>query len=116
MFAKRTAWQLEPNRLSAAVERHRRSGRELLDLTESNPTHCRLNYDEAAILNAFANPSNLFYAPDPQGLLSAREAVASYYRTRGDAVDPERIILTTSTSEAYGFLFRLLCDGGDEVL
>src|SRR5947207_8241943 len=106
MFVKRTAWQLEPNRLSAAIERHRRSGRELLDVTESNPTRCGLSYDDAAILSAFANPSNLIYAPDPQGLLSAREAVASYYSERGEAVHPEHIILTTSTSEAYGFLFR----------
>src|SRR5438067_8383808 len=116
MFAKRTAWQLEPNRLSAAMERHRQSGRELLDLSESNPTHCGFRYDEAAILSTFANPANLSYAPDPRGLVCAREAVAGYYRARGEAVDPEHIILTTSTSEGYGFLFRLLCDVGDEVL
>jgi alanine-synthesizing transaminase len=31
-------------------------------------------------------------------------------------VDPDALVLTTSTSEGYGYLFRLLCDAGDEVL
>jgi alanine-synthesizing transaminase len=34
----------------------------------------------------------------------------------GIDLDPARIVLTASTSEAYGFLFKLLCDPGDEVL
>jgi alanine-synthesizing transaminase len=32
------------------------------------------------------------------------------------ALEPEQIVLTTSTSEAYSFLFRLLCDPGSEIL
>jgi aspartate/methionine/tyrosine aminotransferase len=32
------------------------------------------------------------------------------------ALDASRIVLTTSTSEAYSFLFRLLCDPGNEIL
>jgi aspartate/methionine/tyrosine aminotransferase len=47
---------------------------------------------------------------------SAREAVAGYYRDHGADVDPDAVVLTTSTSEGYGYLFRLLCDVGDEVL
>ena len=57
------------------------------------------------------------YDPSPRGSEAARESVAAYYRARGmSACDPERILLTASTSEAYAHLFRLLCDPGDEVL
>ena len=56
------------------------------------------------------------YAAEPLGTLAAREAVRSYYRDAGADVAIERLCLTTSTSEAYSFLFRLLCDPGDEVL
>jgi aspartate/methionine/tyrosine aminotransferase len=56
------------------------------------------------------------YDPDPRGMRSAREAVAGYYADHGAAVDPDAVVMTTSTSEGYGYLFRLLCDAGDEVL
>jgi aspartate/methionine/tyrosine aminotransferase len=49
-------------------------------------------------------------------MISAREAVAQYYSDAGASVPLDRICLTTSTSEAYSFLFRLLCNAGDEVL
>jgi alanine-synthesizing transaminase len=115
-FARRTQWDLAPNRFTQALERHRAAGRELLDLTESNPTRCGLAYDEQAILRALADPRALAYQPDPRGLPHAREAVASYYAERGEQTAPERIFLTTSTSEAYSWVFRLLCEPGDEVL
>lgn len=113
MFAKRTDWSLAPNRYTQAVEVHK--GRELLDLTASNPTTIGLEYGPG-LLKAFTDPAALRYSPEPRGMLSAREAVASYYASRGEQVSPEQIILTTSTSEAYSFVFRLLCDPGDEVL
>ena len=118
MFAKRTNWNLEENPYARAVRRHRESGRPLLDLTISNPTACGFEYDEAAILRALQSPATLRYEPEPKGLLSARQAVVDYYREKNSsaAVDPERLILTTGTSEAYSFLFRLLCEPGDEVL
>lgn len=116
MFSRRTSWKLAPNRFSVAVEKHRAAGREVLDLTASNPTQVGLHYDEQAILRALATAEALVYRPDPKGLRVAREAVAAYYAGRGEAVDPERIILTTSTSEAYSLIFRLLCDPEDEVL
>lgn len=116
MFARRTAWQLAPNRLSCALEAHRKSGRELLDLTASNPTNIGLRYDEQTLAAALARPEALRYEPDPRGLLSARQAVVQYYRERGVSLDPAQILLTTSTSEAYSFIFRLLCDAGDQVL
>lgn len=115
MFSQRTNWNLAPNRFTRAVEEHRRSGREALDLTVSNPTAVGFQY-ESGLLRALSNPAALSYMPDAKGMRSAREAVSAYYAARGERVPPENIILTTSTSEAYTFAFRLLCDPGDEVL
>ncbi len=116
MFSRRTSWPLTPNRITAAVEKHRASGREVLDLTASNPTTIGLHYHREAILSALTNEKVVRYEPDPKGLRVARDAVAAYYRERGTTVDPERIILTTSTSEAYSFIFRLLCEPDDEII
>lgn len=118
MFSKRTNWSLEQNAYTRALDRHRQSGRRLLDLTASNPTQCGFQYDEAAIFAALRDPAALRYEPEPKGLPTARAAVAEYYRQMRPAVqvDPEKLILTTGTSEAYSFLFRLLCEPGDEVL
>ncbi|MGH9735873.1 MAG: pyridoxal phosphate-dependent aminotransferase [Candidatus Acidiferrales bacterium] len=115
-FAKRTNWNLQTNRLSEALDQHRAAAKPLLDLTASNPTKCGFQYDSETILHALANNASLAYEPQSQGLLSAREVVAEYYAKRGDRVSPANIILTTSTSEAYSFAFRLLCDPGDEIL
>ncbi len=122
MFASRTHWRLEPNRLSQALDEHRRSGRDLFDLTASNPTECALAYPSEEILKALADPRALSYRPESKGLREAREAVSGYYRGRagfsgqGGEVDPERILLASGTSEAYSHIFRLLCEPGDEIL
>lgn len=116
MFAKRTNWNLDANRLSEALARHRAAGRPLLDLTASNPTECGLEYDSGAILGALVNPSALCYSPDARGLRSARESIAAYYAAREIVVTIDDMILTTSTSEAYSFAFRVLCNPGDEIL
>ena len=116
MFAKRTNWNLTPNRLSQALAGHRAAGKPLLDLTISNPTECGFEYDSEAILNALRNPAVLKYEPNPKGLECARRAVAEYYAEKGAVVAVGDIILTTSTSEAYSFVFRLLSDPGDEIL
>ncbi len=127
MFASRTHWRLETNRLTQALEKLRQSGRDIFDLTASNPTDCGLAYPQEEILAALADPRALTYRPESKGLLEAREAVAGYYagrpgfetmphRQRTVAVDPERILLTSGTSEAYSHIFRLLCEAGDEVL
>jgi len=116
MFAKRTNWNLAPNRLSEALAAHRAAGKSLLDLTVSNPTECGFEYDSAAILDALRNPAALSYEPNPRGLESARRAVAGYYADRGEDVSAEDIFLTASTSEAYSYIFRTLCDPGDELL
>jgi aspartate/methionine/tyrosine aminotransferase len=116
MFAKRTNWNLAPNRLSQALAAHRAAGKPLLDLTVSNPTECGFEYDRSAILNALGNPAALSYEPDPRGMESARRAVAGYYAGRNEDVSADDTFLTTSTSEAYSYVFRTLCDPGDEVL
>ncbi len=117
MFSKRTDWKLEENAYTRALRRHQQSGKSVLDLTASNPTTCDFQYDEAAILSALHSKEALQYDPEPKGLGSARDAVVDYYRRQKPAVrlDPERLILTTGTSEAYSFLLRLLCEPGDEI-
>jgi aspartate/methionine/tyrosine aminotransferase len=116
MFASRTNWNLKPNRLAEALERHKAGGRRLLDLSASNPTECGFNYDASAILQALGNPESLQYHPDPRGLKSARQAVVNYYTERGEHLSVDDLLLTASTSEAYSFIFRLLCNPGDELL
>ena len=116
MFSHRTDWKLTPNRFTQAQQELRAAGREILDLTISNPTRAELHYDAEAILKALVNPNAMDYDPQPKGLLSAREAVAAYYRKQHDKVNPESIVLTTSTSEGYSYLFRLLCNVEDEIL
>lgn len=115
-FAQRTSWNLATNRYSEALEAHRRAGRELLDLTASNPTTVGLHYREDELLRALANPEALHYDPQPKGLPAARAAIATYYAQHATQLSPEDLILTTSTSEAYSLVFRLLCDPGDAVL
>ncbi len=115
-FSRRTAWDTTETEWARLLRERRAAGLPVLDLTASNPTRCGFEYDAEAILAALQAPAVLDYDPNPKGLLRAREAVAGYYAEHRAAVDPERIFLTTSTSEAYSFLFRLLCDPGDEVL
>lgn len=114
-FSARTSFDLAENRLSAAAASLRRSGARLLDLTTGNPTAAGIPYPDA-IVQAFADPALLRYAPDPLGTAAAREAVAAALARRGVPADPGRILLTASTSEAYSYLLRLLCDPGDDVL
>jgi len=122
MFASRTKWRLDQNRFAQALDAHRRAGKELLDLTISNPTECGVSYPEQKILAALSDPRALAYLPESKGLREARGAVVGYYDGRmgfaatGQSVDPERIILTSGTSEGYSHIFRLLCDAGDEIL
>jgi alanine-synthesizing transaminase len=131
MFSSRTNWKLAQNRFTQTLAEVRASGATVLDLTHSNPTRVGLKYDERAILGALASARALDYDPQSKGLLEARKAVAGYYRERGHRgsgnvasnvstggvdVDAEQIVLTTSTSEGYSYVFRLLCNAGDELL
>jgi aspartate/methionine/tyrosine aminotransferase len=115
MFSDRFHWDLEPNRLARLLQEKRRAGVQVLDLTESNPTRASLSYPREMV-EALADPRALAYDPQPCGSTEAREAVCRYYADRGHAVEPDRVLLTASTSEAYAYLFKLLANPGDEVL
>jgi aspartate/methionine/tyrosine aminotransferase len=114
MLSGRSAFDLAPNAMARALAAA--GGRPLLDLTESNPTRAAIPYDTAPVLAQLASPRGLLYEPHPFGLPAARLCVANELSSWGTAVDASRVALTASTSEAYAFLFKLLCDPGDEIL
>jgi alanine-synthesizing transaminase len=116
IFSTRTNWDLAENDLTTAVHARRAAGLPLIDLTVANPTACGFLYDEPTILAPLSNPAALTYTADPLGQPSARASVSAYYSDHNATVPVDRLCLTTSTSEAYSFLFRLLCNPGDEVL
>jgi aspartate/methionine/tyrosine aminotransferase len=115
MFSDRTRFDLRPNRLAERLAERRASGAALIDLTQSNPTRAGLP-EARDLLAPLALDAARRYDAQPFGLAEARAAVARDFARRGAALDPDRILLHASTSEAYGFLFKLLCDPGDEVL
>jgi len=113
MFSSRLDWTIATNPLTRLLHAKRAAGDRVLDLTESNPTNAGLAYCQNEILAALSDSRSLLYQPAPAGLETARSAVSEYYSGR---VEIDRILLTASTSEAYGFLFKLLANPGDEVL
>ena len=114
-FSKRTNWNTQESELARAHRLRAEAGLPIADLTASNPTRCGFAYD-AELLGALGNPDALDYDPQPRGSLAGRRAVCGYYADHGVEVGPEQVVLTTSTSEAYSFLLRLLCDAGGEIL
>jgi aspartate/methionine/tyrosine aminotransferase len=115
VFSRRICSNLTPNRLTEAVRQRRNERQPIIDLTESNPTRAGIEYPHD-LLAPLANPRGLLYAPQPLGLIAARRAIAGEYRRRDLSLDPERVVLTASTSEAYSLLFKLLAGPGDDVL
>jgi aspartate/methionine/tyrosine aminotransferase len=114
-FSKRTNWNMEESELAQAHRKRLEAGLPIADLTASNPTRCGFVYP-TALLTALNDPRSLDYDPQPLGMLPARQAVCDYYAAHSVALDPGQIVLTTSTSEAYSYLFRLLCDPGDQII
>jgi aspartate/methionine/tyrosine aminotransferase len=110
-FSTRTPSDLTPTPLARLLEGEQGG----VDLTLSNPTRAGLEYDEAAIRAALARPEVLRYEPSALGHEAARQAVARYLASIGRPVSHDRLALTASTSEAYGALFKLLCDPGEAV-
>lgn len=106
---------MDENDLSRALEALRAKGEQIADLTESNPTRCGFVYPPG-LLGQLTVPEGLLYAPVPRGLPAMRQELTQYYARKSVAIDPEQITLTSSTSEAYSFLFRLLMEPGDKVL
>lgn len=116
MFSSRTPASLVSNRLTEALERRRHDGLRVLDLTITNPTRAGIEYPRDMILDALRDPSCLTYEPTPPGLRAARESVARYHACQGNPVHPDHLVLTGSTSEAYSWIFKMLCEPGDEIL
>jgi aspartate/methionine/tyrosine aminotransferase len=114
-FSKRTDWNAEESEQARAYRDRVAAGLPIADLTASNPTRCGFEYPPD-LLDALTHPASLEYQPEPLGMLSARQAVSRYYAERGISFNPFHALLTTSTSEAYSYLFKLLCDPGDLVL
>lgn len=113
MFSSRLPSRLTANAFTEAVDARKRAGVPLVDLTETNPTVVGLPYP-ASLLAPLGDAAGLRYRPDPRGLIEAREAIAAEYGA--GRLHADRLILTASTSEAYAWLFKLLCDPGDDVL
>ncbi|HEY2410213.1 MAG TPA: pyridoxal phosphate-dependent aminotransferase [Polyangiaceae bacterium] len=116
MFSRRTEHDSRSNSIASAVAERQARALPTLDLTVSNPTQTGLPYAEREILDALADACCLRYEPHAFGLPRARTAVAELLRADSFDVPIEHILLTASTSEAYSFLFKLLCDPGDEIL
>jgi len=116
MFSRRTDWKLAPNRLTMAIDEARAAGRQPIDLTISNPTRAGISYHVSAILDSLGRNQSLDYDLQPKGLIGAREAIAEYYDSRREQVDPEALVLTSGTSEGYSYIFRLLANPDDEIL
>src|SRR5690349_14038939 len=116
MFSSRVPRQLEANAFSRALGAARAAGRELIDLTVSNPTRAGI-VASPELIGVLADLRSVNYAPEPFGLAAARQAVVEDYARRRVQTSADRIVLTASTSEAYALLFKLLCEpAGDAVL
>jgi len=115
VISRRVPPHAEANAVTRALAELRAGRAPIVDLTESNPTRCGIPYP-AGLLESLADPAALEYEPHPFGLPRARAAVAADQQRRRVHVDPDQVFLTASTSEAYAWLFKLLCDPGDGVL
>src|ERR1700730_3580198 len=115
MFSQRMPGELVANRLSVAVAELKAQGKAVIDLTQSNPTQAGFAYSPG-LLAPLASANALTYQPAPFGLPAARQGAADEYARRGVEIAADRIVLTASTSDAYGLLFKLLADPGDEIL
>ena len=114
-FSERTRWNTAESELARAHRERLAAGLPVADLTASNPTRCGFAYPED-LLEALTDSAALDYDPDPKGSRRAREAVCRYYGDLGALADPANLVLTTSTSEAYSYLFKLLCNPGERIL
>ncbi len=110
-FSRRSDWNAAANQFTIEREKRRARGEALADLTISNPTHAGFEYPLDELAAALSRAARAPYDPQPLGIVSAREAVAKEI-----GADPADVAITASTSEAYSFLFKMLCDAGDAVL
>ena len=110
----------DPNPIAAAEAAARTNGAALGKLNDSNPTRHGL---APALVSSV-------YTADPRGSYAVREALAAFLNeanagrsqmnasanTASRGVKPEQLYVLSSTSEAYSWLIKLLCDAGDAVL
>lgn len=115
VFSRQTEFSLEPNPLFQRRAELEAAGLVVLDLTGSNPTAVSLDFADDWP-QTLARAEVRRYDPVPFGTLPARRVLADRWRRLGQPVAKERIVLSSSTSEAYSHLFKLLCNPGDEVL
>jgi aspartate/methionine/tyrosine aminotransferase len=116
LFSTRTDWVSSMNTISQALERLREKKVSIFDLTESNPSRCRFSSLNENLIKSLKKKENLVYAPDPRGLREVREEIAAYYHSQRITINPSQIFLTSSTSEGYSFLFRLLTNPAEKIL
>jgi len=116
LFSDRTNWPACQNKLTQLTEDYRTSGKEFLNLTQSNPTQCNFSFSNSKLLQAFIHEDILKYDPSAEGMLEMRKAVAEYYKGKNIEVDPDDIFITASTSDAYQALFKLLANSGESIL
>ncbi len=114
-FSNRAAWDLSANAIHERAAALRAQGRALVDLTETNPTAVGLGAPDA-IAREMRMAAGLHYAPEALGRLATRRAIAMDCASSGVDVDANAMFLSASTSEAYAWIFKLLCNAGEEVL
>jgi alanine-synthesizing transaminase len=119
MFSELTHHFSHPsNPLYALKNRLSQEGQLITDLTSGNVTQHGLQFPQdllrAALVEGVAQ-SNV-YAPNPFGLLRARESISRWYAAQNVTLFPEQLLLTPGTSLSYLYAFQLLTNPGDEVL
>ena len=97
----------ELNPIAKAEATAKTAGRPLGKLNDSNPTRHALAPDLVPDI----------YSADPRGQRYAREALAAFLDMQEIGhCSPDDLYILSSTSEAYSWLIKLLCDAGDAVL
>ncbi|EKP03673.1 aminotransferase, class I/II [Leptospira kirschneri str. 2008720114] len=115
-FSSRFSFQEGENEFSEILSEYKKNRIYYSDLTVSNPTQTDFQYPTEAIRHSFATSDLITYHPNPQGNLETRKKIQEYYNSKGLDIDPDDLFLTSSSSEAYSFLFKLFCDPGDSIL
>jgi alanine-synthesizing transaminase len=117
-FSHRLDWGRTENDLAVAGSARRLAGDPILDLTETNPLAVGLlgSAEADAVAHALGRAAIAPYAPAARGTAAARRAIADSYAAAGTPIDPDRVVLTSSSSESFSYLWKLLCDPGDAVL
>lgn len=115
-FSSRFSFQEGENEFSEILSEYKKNRIYYSDLTVSNPTQTDFQYPTEAIRHSFATSDLITYHPNPQGNLETRKKIQEYYNSKGLDIDPDDLFLTSSSSEAYSFLFKLFCNPGDSIL